>query len=287
MHALDAAVLADLMAGHDHRPPDPHASAGQLALRWVWSDMQDQQLAAVQSDWEQAVARVLANWRGIIARQRLEVLDQVLAAVEAGDPQALTKMAVHAEEGTAELSRAMRDLAAQAGRRMADEANAQGVDITPTSGPVGPLDDHAGAIATLLGQGLTISAAREALRVRGPQYTPSQTTRRVQDFLEGLSDVTLRDLAGGALTRAQNQGRVETLRDAEGGDGPEPAYYANETMDRNTCSPCAAVDGRWLGNDLDQVETIYPGGGYVDCLGRERCRGTVVAVWRPETVQGA
>jgi hypothetical protein len=63
-----------------------------------------------------------------------------------------------------------------------------------------------------------------------------------------------------------------------------PAYYANETLDANTCRNCAAVDGRWLGNSLEEVERTYPNGGYIDCLGRERCRGTVVAVFRPETV---
>jgi hypothetical protein len=85
-------------------------------------------------------------------------------------------------------------------------------------------------------------------------------------------------MLGGSLTNAQNTGRIETLRAA-----PEAAYYANETLDGNTCRYCREVDGRWLGNSLDEVETTYPNGGYVNCQGRERCRGTVVAVWRPET----
>jgi hypothetical protein len=279
MDPWDAAVLADLLAHpHHHDPPPVEA----LARRWVWNDLQDQQLQAVQADWETALARVLANWRSIAADQRMQLLDQVLDAVEASDLQALATMAVNVDDATDELAQAMRALAEQAAQRMADEANSQGVDITPVAGNLNGLDQVAAATATLLGTGLALSAGREALRIRGGQRTPAETTRGVQDHLEALSDVTLTDLAGGALSRAQNQGRVETLRAAlEDGDGPEPAYYANETLDRNTCKPCEHVDGRWLGNDLDQVDRIYPGGGYVDCRGRERCRGTVVAVFRP------
>ena len=82
------------------------------------------------------------------------------------------------------------------------------------------------------------------------------------------------------MTGAQNRGRIETMK-----AGPEGAVYASEVLDPNTCGPCRAVHGRWLGNtgDLDMIEATYPGGaygGYVGCEGRSRCRGTVVGVWR-------
>jgi len=94
-----------------------------------------------------------------------------------------------------------------------------------------------------------------------------------------VQEFTNLDQLGGALSNAQNTARIATMRSA-----PVAAYYADETLDQNTCGPCADVDGKWLGNDLDNVEELYPNGGYRDCEGRERCRGTVVAVWRPEQV---
>jgi hypothetical protein len=102
----------------------------------------------------------------------------------------------------------------------------------------------------------------------------------VTDFIDGLTDRPLRDQLGGALSNAQNTGRIATLREA-----PSAAYYANERLDANTCRFCREVDGRWLGNTLEEVERTYPNGGYTECAGRERCRGTVTAVWRPEQVQ--
>lgn len=56
----------------------------------------------------------------------------------------------------------------------------------------------------------------------------------------------------------------------------------------HNCSPCREHHGRWVCNtdDLAAVYRLYPTGGYVYCLGRERCRGTVVGVWRPQTTGG-
>lgn len=63
-------------------------------------------------------------------------------------------------------------------------------------------------------------------------------------------------------------------------------FWAEGVLVHN-CGPCRQVDGRWLGNaepGLDMVQRSYPNGGYVDCEGGVRCRGTVVSVWRPEQV---
>jgi hypothetical protein len=68
---------------------------------------------------------------------------------------------------------------------------------------------------------------------------------------------------------------MSTLRAA-----PSAAYYGSEQNDANTCALCHEVNGRWLGNTLGEAEAEYPTGGYARCLGRDRCRGQVVAVWR-------
>jgi hypothetical protein len=262
------------------------AQLEQAARRWVWNQTQDEQLQDVQRDWESALERVLDDWRGISQTQRRALTDRIRELAARGDVEGLAYMAdvVDTGPGADALRQAMEDLAQRAGERIADEAASQGVSVTPRTGDLGALKGYAAATAALLGQGLALSAGREALRVHHAGAEVATTVSRVQAHLEGLSEATVRDLTGGALSNAQNRARIATLRGAlEDSDNPIPAYYANETLDGNTCGPCAAVDGRWLGVDLDQVERIYPNGGYTDCQGRERCRGTVVAVFRPET----
>jgi hypothetical protein len=97
-------------------------------------------------------------------------------------------------------------------------------------------------------------------------------------YLRELSDRPQRDALGGALTGAQNRARVATFA-----TGPVGALYADERLDSNTCGPCAAINGRWVCNtdDLGPLEAMYTAmGGYVDCRGGTRCRGTVTGAWR-------
>lgn len=54
--------------------------------------------------------------------------------------------------------------------------------------------------------------------------------------------------------------------------------YASELLDKNTCDECRLVDGKEY-PDLEAAERDYPTGGYAHCHGRERCRGTLVAVY--------
>lgn len=206
--------------------------------------------------------------------------------VDDDDPQALLAMAVDTADAETELGDAMVAMADSGAQRIVDEAAAQDVNINPAAPAAALLRTFAAVVAGQLAQGLALAAAREGLRVWTPDATGREVAGRVAAHLAALSDAPLRDLLGGALTKAQNGGRIETLRAVleDPGDRPVPAFYANEVNDTNTCGPCAAVDGRWLGNTMGEVERTYPNGGYIDCKGRERCRGTVVAVWRPETV---
>lgn len=86
------------------------------------------------------------------------------------------------------------------------------------------------------------------------------------------------DLARQAANVAHGLGR----RDAQTAL-PEPdEVYASELLDRNTCGPCATVDGTEYGS-LEEGLADYPGaGGYYACDGGSRCRGTLVIVWPQE-----
>ncbi len=124
----------------------------------------------------------------------------------------------------------------------------------------------------------TFSTVREALRVWGPGKSADQVASEVRKTLDALAPP--KQLLASALTQAQRQGRMNTLLAA-----PTTAWYASEQLDGSTCGPCRRVNGKWLGNSIiENVNRLYPTGGYVDCEGRDRCRGMVVGVWRPKRV---
>lgn len=53
-------------------------------------------------------------------------------------------------------------------------------------------------------------------------------------------------------------------------------FYASELLDSATCGPCADIDGTQY-ETMEAALADYPGfGGYKNCDGGDRCRGTVV-----------
>ena len=181
----------------------------------------------------------------------------------------------------------MAELGQTAAERVVMEAVQQGVDgVEPHTAPSSAVADLAAVTAGMLAAGMAISAGREALRVQSPGMSGRQVADAVEVFLASQSDAAARTELGGALTGAQNSARVETFRAA-----PVAALYANEKLDNNTCQNCRAIDGRFIGltsdgTTMDEVDRLYPMGGYVDCLGRARCRGTITGVWRPQQTKG-
>lgn len=78
------------------------------------------------------------------------------------------------------------------------------------------------------------------------------------------------DLARQGIHQAVGAGRV----DAAQAVGPS-AIWASELLDGATCPACAEVDGREY-PDVEAAREDYPLGGYRDCDGGARCRGTLV-----------
>jgi hypothetical protein len=86
-----------------------------------------------------------------------------------------------------------------------------------------------------------------------------------------LSDSYLQDQLGGVLMQAQNSAR----RTVFGGAPEGGTLYASELLDGVTCIPCRDLDG----TEFDTIESAtesYPSGGYWECLGGARCRGTLI-----------
>lgn len=235
--------------------------------------------AAHQEDWEQALASLLLQYRDILSQQRTNLVDQVIAAMQANKPQDFA-MTVPVGEGPDLIEQSMRRVATLAAQQLIAEAADQGVTIDLDQVQIdyerlrGISDARAKVAASYFAQ----QAGSKALQVydtspRGFIAAGDEVSR----FLAGLSDTAVRDQLGAALTAAQNAGRFAVLKAA-----PESAgtarYIAAEVNDKNTCDNCRRIDGTEFG-DLTEAERAYPTGGYIDCQGMMRCRGTVVPVW--------
>lgn len=94
-----------------------------------------------------------------------------------------------------------------------------------------------------------------------------------------LADLTSAQLdlaASSAISRAELAGRVDAIAESE-----PTSIYASELLDSNTCAACESIDGTEYGS-LEEASLDYPTGGFVDCEGGERCRGTLVVVYASE-----
>jgi hypothetical protein len=247
---------------------------------------QDVDLSGLQAEFERQLDALLRRWTDITAAQRAQIVDQVRVAVTSNDLAALARLHVSTAEAAQTLTEAMAQIALDAARAMVNEAADQGVRIDPVASDTAPFMATATAVTALLAEGLTNSGGREALRLWSPSTSGEQVAAAVDEHLSGLSDTFVRDNLGGAMMAALTAGRTNTMLAA-----PSAAIYASEYMDRNTCKPCRRINGKWLGNSDDpdivaKIEAVYPNGGYRDCLGGVRCRGTLISVYRPDQVLG-
>lgn len=138
---------------------------------------------------------------------------------------------------------------------------------------------HASRVATTTVTRLLEAATEGATRAAtvGGATTTDVITAAVQAATDA-SVAAIEDQARQAANVTHGIGR----RDAQTAL-PEPAeVYASELLDRNTCGPCADLDGTEY-DTLEDGLMDYPGaGGYIGCEGGSRCRGTLVVVWPRE-----
>lgn len=251
---------------------DPAAGHRQLTMVEAASGMDPD---AIQSEWQAAVDKVIAAWGPLSATQQDDLAKKIQAAVDQGNTAALGQLTVNSAAAGEMLGSAMEDLAELAAQQMAAEAASQGTQVDPEAADVQlqRLTEIGLAVAAIVAAGLAAAAGREALRVWRPGESGAAAAAMVREHLASLSDAFLRDQVGGAMSTAQNYGRAAVLDVA-----PEAEYHASEILDKNTCPPCAELDGTTFA-DLSEARAAYASGGYVGCEGRLRCRGIIVATW--------
>jgi hypothetical protein len=243
----------------------------------------------VQAQWQSEVDWLLAQWpQQVFAAQRDALADAVSQAVDQGKIAKLASLPVDTTAGAGLLKASMLNLAGRAAEEMIREAGHQGVTIDPARVKVSrpSLAKVAAARAAMAGAYLSAQAGQAALQVTkaaGPKHPHGggQAGDDVADYvlvrLNGLSQTSLRDQLGAALSAAQNMGRIAAMAAAPAAAG-DAAYVATEILDQNTCDPCQGEDGVEFGS-LEEAEAAYVNGGFIDCEGGLRCRGTVMGVW--------
>lgn len=238
-------------------------------------------LSGLGAAWQRRLDATVARWQAeVIPVLEASLIQQAEHA--AGDPAQSAAIAVRPTTVADEvLLEGMREMAAAGAASVVAEAAAAGLDLgRPHPVNSAGLADWACAAADLLAAGLSLGVAREALRLSRPGTPASAVAAGVRTYLGGLTDKPLREVLGGALTRAQNLGRLAVY------GGPRPPRWslrllADETLDSSTCGPCARIDGTTLPT-IEAAMLAYGGAGYLFCEGRERCRGTVRGEWSRE-----
>ena len=245
--------------------------------------------AQMDKAWHDAVNATVEAWADIQTAQREQITAAVQAAAEADDLDRLDSFTPDTKDAERLLIARMIAYAREAGEQQQAEAEAQGVTV-----PEWSLDDEALTAAAIrdrlrqigrtaarvLGVGLVQSATRQAMRVWG-SGSASQVAAQVDEHLASLSGAAVEEQVGGAMTAAQNEGRMAVLAVA-----PPAEYVASEVLDRNSCLPCRQIDGTRY-TTLPDAREAYPTGGYTGCLGGARCRGTLVTVWPQDSEQAA
>ena len=230
--------------------------------------------ATIQQQWKNETDELVQKWSTVRNAQIQELTQQIKDAVEAQNVKALASNMADTD-GADIITEHMTKMMEAAVTTAKAEAQAQGVSMPTlnTADLAKQLAQQAQGIATIMNRGLSNTASTQALMRYGVQdITPDEVASAVGDHLADLSSSYLDDMLGGALTQAQNSGRIFVMQQAPGD------YYSSELLDENTCEECEAVDGTEY-DTLADAQADYPTGGYSECLGGPRCRGTIVAVY--------
>lgn len=238
-------------------------------------------LGPVEVAFASAMAGVLAGWETVKSSWTTFFVGEVGRVLHAGDKRALGRLSLPSLDNARRLAaKAMTAFAGTSAGLAAAELAKQGkTGVAHQTPSEADLDTEADIAVTLLAAALGSSAGSEAARVHGPNSSVPETQQLVHEHVANLTDAQLRYVLGATIHGAGNHARILTLL------GVDDVYiYASEVMDSNTCEPCDEIHGTYLAGtpsgDFSKVYELYPVRGYIDCLGRDRCRGTVVGVWR-------
>jgi hypothetical protein len=233
--------------------------------------------ATMDINWQLALDKLFNDYRGQVVTAQIEELHS-LVNKHANNLEALAALEAPAL-GADVIETAMKAMFDEGVRQAQEEAASQGhVIAAPAAEDHANFLERARAVDEVNARTLGAMAGTRAMRLSGGKLTKAEVAQQTREYLDGLAFAMLRDRLGGALTAAQNVGRRAVMS-----EGPAARYYSSELLDQNCCAPCSMIDGTEYTN-LSDSERDYPAGGYVSCSGGDRCRGTVVAVYKEDNV---
>jgi len=245
-----------------HREPSPVEAAAKTNF------------ATIQQQWQNQTDALVQQYSAVRDQQIQELSDQIQEAVDNGDVDALAAIMADTT-GEDLIAQHMTQMMENAIVTAKTEAQSQGVMIPliNTADLTKQMSNQASAVAGLMNRSISNTAATQALTRYGVQnLSGAEVAGAVTEHLQDLSPAYLNDMLGGALTQAQNAGRIEVMQQAPGD------AYSSELLDESTCEECEAIDGTEY-DSLADAQLDYPTGGYSECLGGPRCRGTIVMVY--------
>lgn len=244
----------------------------------------------LDSQHSSVMASLEALWRQQVIAAQIAALGDQVTTTKAGTPRTritktgmagLSAPVAGVEDLQAHLLQAARDGALGALAEMSAQGATAGM---PSDDELAALiADQVNAVASMAANGLSLAAQRKASALVGGGRTPEQVRAELTTYLTGLKHQWTVDQLQGAITMAQNLGRIQVFSTVT---QEQLSYYASEILDVATCGPCTDVDGTQY-PDLQAAEQDYAAGGYVECAGGPRCRGTLVAVYASESGTGA
>jgi hypothetical protein len=224
-----------------------------------------------------ALAALLLRWRVTV---KVTLVAELVALIEGLSPDDELGFAqLRATPAGADvLSAAMSALASSGVMAGLQEAAYQGVELEAPD--LAALDEElrqtAEALSTVMAASISEAASREAMSLVGAGLTATAIAVAVADHLNGLTDSYVKDRLQGALSRAQEAGRLAALA-----QGDVEAVQASELLDPATCKPCREIDEKRY-DSIEDGEKDYGRGRYRSCLGSDRCRGKLVVKLRTE-----
>lgn len=272
-------------------PPEPVVARSRKVRRDIAASTDDLSLpdrelrrqpysqeVAAKVDYELMDAQVQGQIDGLVAKVKAlqaDQIDELASSIEAAGGDLGLMASVEATPVfSSALEDAMFEMAAQGVEQAMGEATRQGITAKAPDLDTAGLTNRASAVDTLLSRSLSEAAGRKAvgLTAESGALTPADVAAAVKEHLLGLSDDYLQQQLSGATVQAMNTGRKAVFQ-----ENPPKFLYASELLDENACTECTAVDGTEY-DTLEEAEADYPTGGYANCEGGPRCRGTLIGV---------
>lgn len=247
-------------------------------------------LTALDAQWKAASQQLADQYQQqVVPGQRQQLAKQARDIAAAGTLALLGMLTLDTSAAAAFLLAGMLAYGRTSAHQAASEAETSGGSIAPQPPTSQQLEPIAAAAAGLMGAQLIqaagsaalVAAQSSAAKAADGKPDPAAVGAAVADALDKVSTASAQARIGGLLSAAQNRARIATFA-----AGPRCELVASEVLDKATCPNCEQIDGHVFGysDEPDAVAAAYaayPMGGYVACLGEDRCRGTLIADYTP------